>query len=152
MNPLVFLLRWSIKGMHEDVPEYLCSRVGLAILSYFGLAILFCFIFLDGRPHTTVWPTLCASSVYQQWCILAGIFPVYTPSGYTGKIPIGGAFDLRGCYGTSSYRLMILAKNQFYRNSALLPLKHQYFSTFFLEIKHDSQEMNSILQALLGVL
>ena len=38
-----------------------------------------------------------------------GIFPVYPPGGYTGKIPIagihtiyfpGGAFDLRGYYGT----------------------------------------------------
>ena len=42
--------------------------------------------------------------------LLAGIFPVYPPGGYTGKIPIagkytiyfpGGAFDLRGYYGTS---------------------------------------------------
>ena len=42
--------------------------------------------------------------------LLAGIFPVYPPSGYTGKIPIagkytiyfpGGAFDLRGYYGTN---------------------------------------------------
>ena len=41
--------------------------------------------------------------------LLAGIFPVYPPGGYTGKIPIagkytiyfpGGAFDLRGYYGT----------------------------------------------------
>ena len=39
--------------------------------------------------------------------LLAGIFPVYPPGGYTGKIPIavkytiyfpGGAFDLRGYY------------------------------------------------------
>ena len=43
--------------------------------------------------------------------LLAGIFPVYPPGGYTGKIPIagkytiyfpGGAFDLRGYYGTNS--------------------------------------------------
>ena len=42
--------------------------------------------------------------------LLAGIFPVYPPGGYTGKIPIagkytiyfpGGAFDLRGYYGTN---------------------------------------------------
>ena len=44
-----------------------------------------------------------------------GIFPVYPPGGYTGKIPIagihtiyfpGGAFDLRGYYGTSTIMLM----------------------------------------------
>ena len=41
--------------------------------------------------------------------LLAGIFPVYPPGGYTGKIPIagiyfpGGAFDLRGYYGTNNY-------------------------------------------------
>ena len=68
--------------------------------------------FLEGRPHTIVWPTLCSSSVCQQWCILAGISPVCTPGGYTGKIPIAGkytiyfacgAFDLRGCYGRNIY-------------------------------------------------
>ena len=46
--------------------------------------------------------------------LLAGIFPVYPPGGYTGKIPIagkytiyfpGGAFDLRGYYGTSVHKL-----------------------------------------------
>ena len=49
--------------------------------------------------------------------LLAGIFPVYPPGGYTGKIPIagkytiyfpGGAFDLRGYYGTRYYILLVL--------------------------------------------
>ena len=52
--------------------------------------------------------------------LLEGIFPVYPPGGYTGKIPIagkytiyfsGGAFDLRGYYGTSNYNYMILLQH-----------------------------------------
>ena len=37
--------------------------------------------------------------------LLAGIFPVYPPGGYAGKYTIyfpGGAFDLRGYYGTNA--------------------------------------------------
>ena len=37
-----------------------------------------------------MWPTLCASSVYQQWCILAGVSPVYTLVGIQGKSPLQG--------------------------------------------------------------
>ena len=49
--------------------------------------------------------------------LLAGIFLVYPPGGYTGKIPIagkytiyfpGGAFDLRGYYGTREYTHVLL--------------------------------------------
>ena len=52
--------------------------------------------------------------------LLAGIFPVYPPGGYTGKIPIagkytiyfpGGAFDLRGYYGTILFTICILFKS-----------------------------------------
>ena len=47
--------------------------------------------------------------------LLTGIFPVYPPGGYTGKIPIagkytiyfpGGAFDLRGYYGTTEINVL----------------------------------------------
>ena len=51
--------------------------------------------------------------------LLAGIFPVYPPGGYTGKIPIagkytiyfpGGAFDLRGYYCTREFGYLITSK------------------------------------------
>ena len=54
--------------------------------------------------------------------LLAGIFPVYTPGRYIGKIPIAGkytiyfpdgAFDLRGCYGTNLYIYICMSRTSF---------------------------------------
>ena len=84
MNPLVSLLRWSIKGMREE-----CTRVSLV-----GLASQF---YLTPSVFYS-WKVGHTPSCGQLLC--DGDFP----SGYTGKYTIyfpGGAFDLRGCYGTS---------------------------------------------------
>ena len=57
MNPLVSLLRWSIKGMRKELTRV--PLVGLAAPFYPTPSVFF---FLEGRPHTIVWPTWRAGS------------------------------------------------------------------------------------------
>ena len=70
--------------------------------------------------------------------LLAGIFPVYPPGGYTGKIPIagkytiyfpGGAFDLRGYYGTTKPNT--LPEASISKNTAILDSVLVNWRTFF---------------------
>ena len=64
MNPLVSLLRWSIKGMHKEH-----TRVPLVGLASQIFPYPFRFFFLEGRPHTIMWPTLFTGSHLPKICL-----------------------------------------------------------------------------------
>ena len=65
MNQLVSLLRWSIKRMCKDIPE--CLWLGW-VHKFFPTPSFFS---LEGRPHTIMWPTLCAGS-HVLWHLVCG--------------------------------------------------------------------------------
>ena len=93
MNPLVSLLGWSIKGMHKE-----CTRVPLVgLASQFYPTLPF---FSRKVGHTPLCGQVCALIVYTSNGVYwefptAGEYTIYSP---------GGAFDIKGCYGTNIYK------------------------------------------------
>ena len=87
----------NVQGMYHA--ECLWYRVGLAILPY-----PFRFFFLEGRPHTIVWPTLCAGS-YAPNTLLAPLLSslcVLQPAVYMyAKYTTGSAYEIMASHDTN---------------------------------------------------
>ena len=73
------------KGNAQGMYQSASGRVGLAILPH-----PFWFFFLEVRPHTIVWPTLCTGSHA----------PKFLPAMYA-KYTTGGAFAIMASHDTN---------------------------------------------------